>query len=658
MRADLGRTGTEMAGFDPAELPTVLANLSDIDPTDATVDLRQTIKPTVRVEVVGPSQSRGASVSERSAEPPPRAEGYQLIDVLGRGGMGVVYRARQRALGRDVAIKRLQQAAAPLREAFLAESIVTGELEHPNVVPVYALCEESEGELWLVMKRIGGRSLAELLAETPPPRPRETIDRGIEILLDVGDALRFAHSRGILHRDVKPENVMVGAFGEVLLLDWGIAARFGGGPDDAPGDGDVPAPSGPVPHVRGLRQIAGTPRYMAPEQAMGRGDLLGPWTDVYLLGGVLLEILTGSPPHAGDTLMAALAAACRAEPPQLGPEVPADLQAVCRTALSRDPEDRYQDVESFQGALRDYLEHRESRTLAEHAQRGLERWRAEVTRGVPPEDRARRYASMGEVIASFQHARLLWVENEPARQGEARARQEWARLALDAGDLGVAETAIEGLGSEADGLRSGVAGERSERRRTLRFVRWLGGGLVALQALLVIGLAWFGSWEIERFTQSEIVEQLERLDRAVGAALAGVEAAHAGLLDDLADSLGRAEGLRIELIGPDGHQLASSHDDQNGVSPTTALPVVQRVLAGGEGGVIELPDELALVRPWRHEDGLTGALVTALPRDVLDGPLHAVLVGGLAALVVSFLLFSLVVVRLSHRLTASLDRVL
>ncbi|HUP22170.1 MAG TPA: protein kinase [Thermoanaerobaculia bacterium] len=642
-----------------------MAKLSDVDPNDATVDLRQTIKPTVRVEAAGPSQSRNASISAQSAEPPPRAEGYQLIDVLGRGGMGVVYRARQPALGRDVAIKRLQQAAAPLRDAFLAESIVTGELEHPNVVPVYALCEESGGELWLVMKRIGGRTLAELLAETPPPRPREspprsreTIDRGIEILLDVGDALRFAHSRGILHRDVPPENVMVGAFGEVLLLDWGVAARFGGVPDDPPGDGDAPAVSGPVPHVRGLRQIAGTPRYMAPEQAMGRGDLLGPWTDVYLLGGVLLEILTGSPPHAGDTLMEALAAACRAEPPQLGPEIPADLQAVCRTALSRDPEDRYRDVESFQGALRDYLEHRESRTLTEHADRGLEQWRAEVGRGVPPDDRARRYASVGEAIASFQHARLLWVENEPARQGESRARQEWAQLALDAGDLGVAETAIEGLGSEADSLRARIADERSERRRTLRFVRWLGGGLVALQALLVAALAWFGTWEVERFTHREIVEQLERLSRAVGAALAGVEAAHPEALDDVADALGRAEGLRIELIGPDGHQLAHSHEDQSGVSPTAAQPVVQRVLAGGEGGVMELPGALALVRPWRHEDGPTGALITALPRDVLDGPLHAVLVGGLAALVVSFLLFSLVVVRLGRRLTASLDRVL
>jgi hypothetical protein len=343
--------------------------------------------------------------------------------------------------------------------------------------------------------------------------------------------------------------------------------------------------------------------------------------------------------------------------------VPAELQAVCRKALARDPRDRYLDVASFQAALREYLDHRESRTLASHAQRGLERWRAATAGGVSLAARPRRYAAVSEVIASFHHAQLLWPENEAARDGEASARREWAHLALDAGDLGVAETALEGVaGSEAKDIRARIAVERAGRRRTMGLVRWLGAGLVACQGLLVAALAWFGVSEIERFTRREIAEQLVRLDRTVGAALAGAEAIDSNALDAIADALGRTGGLRIELIGVNGRQLADSSGEEGEPSPLFAEPLVSRTLRGdGEGGVVALEqsDELALVRPWRHEDGtLTGVLVTALPSDVLDGPLHGVLVAGLAALLVSFLLFSALVLGLARRLRISLARVL
>jgi hypothetical protein len=177
-------------------------------------------------------------------------------------------------------------------------------------------------------------------------------------------------------------------------------------------------------------------------------------------------------------------------------------------------------------------------------------------------------------------------------------------------------------------------------------------------------MAWYGRWEIARFTRAEIVEQLERLDRTVSAALRGVEAVQPEALDRVADELGRPTGLRIELLAPDGQRLAHSRGGEAERSPLADRPVVQRVLAGGEGGVLELPGEggqigeLALVRPWRQEGSSLGALITALPRDVLDGPLQAVLLGGLVALVLSLLLFSLVALRLSRRLSRSVQRLL
>jgi hypothetical protein len=525
------------------------------------------------------------------------------------------------------------------------------------VVPVYALCAEEAGEPWLVMRRIGGQSLADLLAASPPPRSRETVDRCLDIVLDVCDALRFAHSRGILHRDLKPENVMVGAFGEVLLLDWGIAARFGDAPAEVGAGAAVPGGTS-VPHVSTLRQIAGTPRYMAPEQALGRGDLFGPWTDVYLLGGMLYEIVAGEPPHPGGTLIETLTAACRGDPPELVSDEPDELQAICRKALARDPGARYRAVAEFQAALREYLEHRESRALSRHAREGLERWRGEVADGVPIDERARRYAGAAEVIASFQHATLLWPDNEEARAGESEARRDWARLALGSGDLGVAETAIEGLGDEAAGIRESIARERAERSRTLRFARRLGVGLVVFQALLVAALAAFGFFELKRFTRAELVEQLERLERAVGAALAGADSLDPAALDAVADALGRAEDLRVELLALDAHRLAHSHGEERAASVLAGEPAVQSALAGGAGGVLEASGEIALARPWSSGGRHAGALLVALPRDALDGPLHTVLVAGLLALVVSFVLFSAVALRLSRRLAGSLRRAL
>src|ERR1043166_2404686 len=211
------------AAMNDKALATLLARSPALDPLDDALNLGATLKPHLRlVPSETPRDARNAEPEATPAPDPtlysprgtkgladprpsstmPRAggpdkpiatpAGYDILGELGRGGMGIVYRARQLTLRREVAVKRLQSDQdAMMRRAFLTESMVTGELEHPNIVPVYALCEEEEGGLWLVMKRIGGRTLAELIAEAPMPRDTKSIDRLLDVLLGVADALRF-----------------------------------------------------------------------------------------------------------------------------------------------------------------------------------------------------------------------------------------------------------------------------------------------------------------------------------------------------------------------------------------------------------------------------------------------------------------------------------
>jgi serine/threonine protein kinase len=580
--------------------------------------------------------------------------GYDILGELGRGGIGIVYRARQRALKREVALKRLQSAEGPLRQAFLAESMVTGELEHPNIVPVYALCEEEHGELWLVMKRIGGRTLAELIADIPPPRDPKQVDRLVDVLLDVADALRFAHSRGVLHRDVKPVNVMVGTFGEVMLLDWGIAACF---TDDA-------AAAAAVPHVRDLDMIAGTPLYMPPEMADGRGVDSGPWTDVYLLGATLYEVITGTPPRRGSSLFDVLNDISQGVRLTFSREVPLELQQICRKAMAHDPAMRYQDVESFQVDLRDYLENRESRALSALAEEGLERWRQASSPGITDSTRPQMYRAISEVISSFQHACVLWPGNTAARGGEIVARRAWAEAALDDGDLGVAMTAIEGVqDASADALRRRIQAAGEERRRTLRFARWLGAGLILAQLVLVAGLGVFGWLELRGFTRAEILEELRRLAPAASAALRMVDEVNPERLDQVANALGTQSEFRLVLLDADGTVIADSEAEPGQTPPSArSWSEVGAVLGGSAEAWSERQTDrgevLALATRWQHVDGIDGVLVLTLPRNTLDGSLHTILVGGLLALVVSFLIWSFLIRRVTRRLSGALSRVL
>ncbi|HLU49460.1 MAG TPA: serine/threonine-protein kinase, partial [Planctomycetota bacterium] len=210
--------------------------------------------------------------------------------------MGMVYLAEQKALGRKVALKALRPEAETTRgvEKLLEEAWIHGALEHPNIVPVHDIELDARGRPKVALKRIEGRHWGDWIASPERVassfRVGDILEWNLRVLAQVCQGVHYAHARGFIHRDLKPENVMIGEFGEVYVGDWGLALAL------------RPDPNGRFPHVDEASEIAGTPAYMAPEMLGGSGRRLSERTDVYLLGGILYEILTGEPPHNGSTL--------------------------------------------------------------------------------------------------------------------------------------------------------------------------------------------------------------------------------------------------------------------------------------------------------------------------------------------------------------------
>jgi serine/threonine-protein kinase len=265
---------------------------------------------------------------------------------VGRGGMGVVRRAFDDDLQRLVAVKVMLPALRrneSLVQRFIDEARITALIDHPNIAPVYRLAKGPDGGLSLVMKLIEGRTLSAYLNGLPPPPwPSDVLDSVLSIFIKVCDAVAFAHSRGVIHLDLKPDNVMLGPFGQVYVVDWGIA-RY------------RPAPDTPVLLETSSPRNAsmGTPAYMSPEQALRTEPMVGESTDVFLLGGMLYEILTGKRPHAGRTMVAIITSAIRGAvvpPAERTPTrpIPEALAAIAMKALAARPQDRHRSVLDLQ----------------------------------------------------------------------------------------------------------------------------------------------------------------------------------------------------------------------------------------------------------------------------------------------------------------------
>jgi serine/threonine-protein kinase len=257
-----------------------------------------------------------------------------------QGGLGQVSLARDEDLRRAVALKeiRAEWADDPIaRRRFFREAEITGQLEHPGIVPVYALGHDPGGRPYYAMRFVHGRTLAEAIADyhaRPSPLAFRDLLRRFG---DVCQAIAYAHSQGVIHRDLKPANVMLGEYGETLVLDWGLAKRVGDGPDEE-------AAAAGEPGLTQTGQVLGTPPYLAPEQAAGAPDAVGPPADVYALGVILYEMLSGRSPYDGTNAVELLAQ-MRAGPPrplsQVGRGVPRALEAVCLKAMAQQPAERY-----------------------------------------------------------------------------------------------------------------------------------------------------------------------------------------------------------------------------------------------------------------------------------------------------------------------------
>ncbi len=283
--------------------------------------------------------------------------GYTLLGELARGGMGVLYLARDNALHRQVVIKALHERTAADqygRARFLQEMQVTASLEHPNIVRLYTHGVRGDGTPFMVMEHLNGVILLRLLTMHGPGWTADFLDP----LAQACDGLHYAHLRGIIHRDAKLSNIVVTPTGRAVVLDWGIAKVIGQ-PETAHGDGTGEESM----DIRDLMlthegAIVGTAAYMAPEQARGEANAIGPWTDVFTLGANLFHIVSGRPPGWGGNAVDVVARLIHGDIPRLRdvrPDAPPQLDAICARAMAFRPEDRYPTAVAVAAELRAFL---------------------------------------------------------------------------------------------------------------------------------------------------------------------------------------------------------------------------------------------------------------------------------------------------------------
>ncbi len=381
-----------------------------------------------------------------------RFASYSLIKLLGRGGVGEIWEAYQESLHRTVAVKQLSFSIRQKSDSggqgshtssfeyiFHQEALAAAQLDHPNIVPIYDLTVDENDQPQLAMKMVRGKPWKVLLQEDLATMPMtDYLAKHLQVLIGVAQAVAFVHSRGIVHRDLKPAQVMVGEFGEVYLMDWGLAIVYD---PDLLGEAYHLAKDNLLPTTRTASSPAGTVAYMAPEQTLKSAEKVGPWTDVFLLGATLYYILTGTPPHDNPNSTEAfrLASMCLIQSPSKRlpkREIPHELTELAMRAMSRESEARPASVKDFIAELRDYItgasRRRDSVALIQELKADLEK-------------DLDGYRSLADLLNKLENARALWPENPDCMPLREQLLVHYAETALNNGDLVLAQVQADRL---------------------------------------------------------------------------------------------------------------------------------------------------------------------------------------------------------------------
>jgi serine/threonine-protein kinase len=367
-------------------------------------------------------------ISEESLHDP--SQRYIVGREIGRGGAGVVEMAWDKVLQRVVAVKTpLRKTLKLALDRFFAEAQTTGGLEHPNIIPIYDLGILPNGTLYYTMKYIPTKSLREVLDSHRRREKEARLEYGLYRLLgalqQVCMAIHYAHVRGVLHRDLKPDNIMIGDYGEVLVMDWGLALVRPQG---------VTRPGRKVSEEELKESVVGTPDYMSPEQAIAANHKMWAASDVYSLGAILYEILTLQAPHKGKNPMAILLAATKSQiiPPQeIAPyrSIPPDLESICMKALRKSPEDRYASAKELHDEIGAFIQGRKERKRKTRSSAALVRkGNTRSERYFSLRDSHRKKARNAKKLAltirgnqEIEEKRTLWAAEDDAEETRLRA---------------------------------------------------------------------------------------------------------------------------------------------------------------------------------------------------------------------------------------------
>ncbi len=448
-------------------------------------------RPTLDASIRGAAETDGGTKDVGSLDAPISpldfSHRYLTEAVLGEGGMGVVLLCGDQQIWRRVAMKRLKperRGHGEARTRFLREARIQGQLEHPAVVPVYDLGVDPEGAMYFTMKRVRGVTLEKVVDELRQGRGGEYSRRRLLAAFSrVCLAVDFAHRHGVVHRDLKPGNVMLGDYGEVYVLDWGLAAVLGVA--DLPAEPEATVVmAGPRSNETRPGAVLGTPGYMAPEQMRGELEVGAP-ADVYSLGAILFEILTLQLLHHGATIQEIWASTLDgvdARPSVRAPEseVPPELEAILMRATALDPAQRYESARALSQALERFLD----------GERDVE---------------LRRTMAAQHAVAASQAAELARREQSPGFEQRRRAMREIGRaLALDPGNELAMQTMVRLLGEPPRVLPPEVQTElaSNDRHKLRRIGRISGFAYLSFCAYLPL-LLWSGvresGWLIAMF---------------------------------------------------------------------------------------------------------------------------------------------------------------